>query len=388
MSVLNKVSGSVGDLKNKIANPFSTDVENPYSGPDFPDGFIIEELEGPKKTVALVGNQMPLQPFKFGGTQRVKKDYYPGNSEPSTQILGPQESDQTIRGQLKDIRLPKPPDPIDALLGLNSAPDLTGASLELQELIDSIRIRGNLCRFRLGEWQRYGFIEETEFDLKVISRINYEIKLSIVGFNAPTNAKFLEKSREVPFGINEELIEEANTFAASATVFPDSVPRSIADKLNELIGEVANAAFIATSFVDTVFSTVKDVQKSVERAKGLIKHLLNKLREYKRTLNALLSDPLNTSPSFTGIYANAKFFSANTAAAVSLTALAISFRDQFSSIIPSLPLARHLVISGDTLQKIAVKFYDSADDWKRIYDYNNLTSTVLSEGSVLEIPRQ
>lgn len=372
---------SIGSITNKIRNPLSSKVDVPFNGPDFIDGFWIEELEGPKKKVTLVGNQMPFAPFKFGGKQRIKKDFYPGNSEPSTQILGPEESDQTIRGVLKDIKYPQanpfasPP-----------VPDLKGASLELQELLDSIRIRGNLCRFKLGEWQRYGFIEETEFDLRTISRIAYQIKLSIVGFNAPTNAKFLEKSREVPFAINESLIAAAADFQKNATLFPDSVPRSILDKLTEAIGAVASALAVLTDFVDAVLSTVKDIQKGIERAKGLIKHAINKLKEYKRTLGALFSNPFNTSSSLTGVYANSSYFSSQTASSQTLSASLVAFRAQFNNIIPSLPIGRHLIKQGDTLQSIAVKFYDDSASWKKIMDFNNLTDSVLTNG-LLEIPR-
>lgn len=379
MSLLNSPGLGLGGLGDRIAQPLSQNVDNPFDGPDF-ESFLIEELEGPKKLVKLFGNQLPFAPFKYGGSQRVKKDYYPGNSEPATQVLGPMESDQIIRGVWKDDRLPG-----GNIFG--TAPDLRGASLELQELIDSIRIRGNLCRFRLGEWQRYGFIEETIFDMRKISRIAWELKLSIVGFNAPRNAKFLEQRREVPFKINEKLVLDAAAFAANASLFPATVPLSIADAINGIIGDIAGAFSILTDFVDGILTVVQDIGKAVERAKGLIKHAVNKLQEYKRTLGALFSNPFNTSSSLTGVYANSSYFSAQTTAASVLTSTLAGFRDQFNEVIPTLPLGRHLVKTGDTLQKIAVKFYDSDADWKRIFDYNNLTSTVLTQGTLLEIPR-
>jgi len=62
-------------------------------------------------------------------------------------------------------------------------------------------------------------------------------------------------------------------------------------------------------------------------------------------------------------------------------------KERLSQLSQSLPLGRHLVVTGDTLQKIAIKFYGSADNWKRIYDYNSLTTTDLVVGRLLEIPR-
>ena len=88
---------------------------------DFPEGFQIfaydtlGRAQNAKKNdpasatefIRLAGNAMPQQPFKWGGGQRVNKVYYPGNSEPTVHILGAEESDVTIHGDLKDIDFAK-----------------------------------------------------------------------------------------------------------------------------------------------------------------------------------------------------------------------------------------------------------------------------------------
>lgn len=342
-------------------------VSNPLRPDDF-DAFIIEELEGPKKTVRLTGNQMPMIPFEFGGSQRISKDYYPGFSEPVVQVLGPEEGNTTIKGVFKDKRLPS---------------SVYGASTELQQLIDSIRIRGNLCRFVLGEWQRYGHLASTNFQMDKLSRVSYTIELAIIGFNAPKNARFLEKSRLIPFAINESLIAQAA--ALQRSTIPAFVPLDIADLINQLTGAIAGAISLLTGFVDAVISTVEDIKASVERAKGLIKHVNNKIREYKKVLGAL--EAFGAGQTLTRRYESAKYYSGSMANVNVIQGQLARFRSQFNDLVGKLPLARHFVRDGDTLQKIAVKFYGTADNWKELYDYNRLQTTVLTNGTLLEIPR-
>lgn len=374
MSVLNSFQGKVNDAKNFIRNPFSSDVDTPFTENDFPDGFLIQEILDNGEIgdeIRLYGNMMPKIPFTFGGGQRVKKDYYSGYSEPVVQVLGSEEDDVTINGRFKDKRY--------------KDPALKGVSSDIQQLIDGIRLRGNLVRIALGEFERYCILSKTKFDMNRLSEIDYSITFLVIGFNAPTNARYLEQTREVPFAINKELIAQAQAFQESSSAIPDSVPRSIADKINELTSTVAGAVSTVTGFVDQIQTTVNDIQKSVTRVKGLIKYTQGKLREYKRTLGAF--KPFNDTQSLTGRYESSKFYSAQISGAASLTALLESLRSQINQIAPTLPLGRHLVVSGDNLQKISVKFYGKADNWKKIYDYNRLTSTELVVGSILEIPR-
>src|SRR4051812_9929162 len=109
MSILDtptRIAGGVIDpIAAKIANPFKKEIGD-WRPQDFKGGFtfveIVDGVEQTREAVKLIGNQMPVVPFEFGGSQRITKDYYPGNSEPAVQVLGPKESDVTIHGKLKD----------------------------------------------------------------------------------------------------------------------------------------------------------------------------------------------------------------------------------------------------------------------------------------------
>lgn len=375
MSILNSFEGSANRISNLVNNPFERSVTPIIEGPDFPEGFKINELlpdgrNGDK--VVLAGSWMPIIPFTFGGSQRFKKEFYSGYSEPTMQIFGPEEDDITINGLFKEKRY-----------SVNSG--LKNISTEIQQQIDAIRIRGNIVRLQLGEFERYAIISKTKFDMQRLSRVGYEITFSVIGFNAPKNARFLQRRKEIPFGISKELIDLATSFNLNSRIIPDTIPRSIADEINALTNDISESINNVTNFVDQIFSTVQDIKSAVNRVNGLIKFSQQRLNAYKRQVGAITSfDP---TVSLVGRYDNAKYSSSSIASASGLTALLERLRRQFSGIVNDLPLARNLVIEGDTLQKIAVKFYGNSNDWKKIYDYNNLSSTQLQAGTLLQIPR-
>jgi LysM repeat protein len=388
MGLLNAPAALAGGILDpiaaKIKNPFSTSLGGPR-GQDFPEGFRFQEIvdgrpsDADGATVILRGNMMPEIPFQFGGTQKLVKDYYPGNPEPTTQVLGARESDLVVRGTLKAKRF--------------QDDDFYGAPEAYQQQIDLIRIKGNLLRIWLGEWQRYGFLEETIFKMNKLSEIEYELKFSLVGFTIPTNNKFSLKSKTLPLDVNNELIAEADEFQASYTSFPDGMPRSISDVLNEAISDVAEAVNLVTNFVDTVITTAEDVQASANRAIGLVKNAKSKLSSFRRRVGALqhsfssMSQEARASAQFKSAYNSSSHVMKAMSQTTSLSVLLARLQKQFEAIARTTPLARHRVKDGETLQRISIKFYNTADNWKKIYDHNKLTSTQLTVGTVLEIPR-
>ena len=369
----------VSNIQDKIKNPFSSKVDIPFTENDFPEGFIVKEIlnvngkwnEESGKEVALTGNMMPEIPFITGGSQRTKKDFYSGSNEPVVHVLGAEDDDVTIKGKFKAKRY--------------ESQEYREVPKMLQDEFELMRERGNLVRIQLGEYRRYGFIYKTKFNMNLIPDIGYEITFMIVGRNKPENARFLHEVKELPNNVNSDLISKASIWNQEHSNIPDSVPQSIADKLNGMTSAVAGAVSTVTGFVDTVISTYNDVQKSITRAKGLITHAQQKLRSYRDFVGSI--DPFNSSQALSGKYSNAKYYNSRVASSNEMISLLEKLRGQLSKMVPNLPMNRHVVKGGETLQKISIKYYGNQDNWKKIYDYNKLTSTELQSGSILEIPR-
>lgn len=378
------IGGVLDPIAAKIKNPFSSKVPHGgLRGQDFPEGFqFVEIIDGKEQTndkVVLRGNMMPEVPFTWGGSQRIKKEYYPGNPEPTTHVLGSQEDDLVIKGHLKAKHFR------DA--------SLYGAVEAIQRQIDAVRLRGNLCRIWLGEWQRYAFLEKVKFDMKKLSSIEYELTFSVVGFRIPTNNKFNQKNKTLPIDVNNELIAAAVAFQAAYSSTPTEMPKSISDLLNEAISDVATAINLVTNFVDTVITTAEDVVASANRAIGLVKNAKSKLSVFKRRIGGIthsfasLSNSASSAAKFKDTYNSSGHLMRAMSGTVTLAQLLARLQKQFEALAKTVPLARYLVKQGDTLQRISIKFYNTADNWKAIYDHNKLSSTQLVVGKVLEIPR-
>ena len=380
---------------SRITDPFkdksisTVEMSGAISRNDFIHGFIMTEfqegVELEKETITFKGSWMPKIPFTFGGQQKIVKDYYPGNSEPAVHILGPRENSIIIRGTMKSNRFHE-----NRFSGI-SLEDLRAAPEEMQELITAMRIRGNVIRFTMGGFQRFGFIEEDKFDLRTLADIGYEITLSIIGFNPPRDCKVLNASRTVPIEINKNLISQVLDFQGKADIIPATIPKSLGDQIRNAVAEIAGVINLVTGFIDAVLTEVDDIKASAARAQGLIKNARANLSSFQRRIGAF--DPLAQVSSSTGNgisagYLNATYLQTTLSNSFSLVALLAGLADQLKQLAETIPLARHSVRAGDTLQTIAIKFYGDANEWKIIFDHNKLQDVELTLGSILEIPRQ
>lgn len=355
-------------------------------GPDFPEGFQISEYFDGRvvETITLAGSWMPFQPFKFGGTQEIKKEYYAGNSEPTVQVLGSRENSITINGRLK----------LKKLKDLSLRTEETNAAYEMQKQIEAMRIRGNLVKIKLRDWYRYAFIEEAVFDMSRKIDIGYTITFSVIGFNIPKNSMFLGKTDENPVVPNKQLASRASELFAASVNYPRTMPQSLQDVLNGYISTAAEAINLVTGFVDGVVQDANSILASANRAVGLIKNAKAKVSETNRAFGQIKAnaEQLGFNVSTNELKAAAVILNYNhihkmQANNATLMSLLNDLQNKYRSMITNLPFRRHMVRSGDTLQKISIIYYNTADNWDEIYKANKLLSTDLVVGSVLEIPR-
>lgn len=352
---------------------------------DFVGGFVITEIVDGKEdvdgAVRLDGPFTPHRPFRFGGEQKLVKNYYAGSKEPTVQVLGPRESDTTITGRLKSKRF--------------KDERLRTAARAYQELLDNMRLRGNLVKITWGdEWTRYAFVEKVEFELETLAEINYSVQFSVVGFDKPTNCKFVDDGASNIEKPNQDLKNLIDQALADITNIPTSMPQSLADQIAGWISDVAGVMATVTGFVDGILADPNNLLRSANRALGLIKYARAYVSSRARLLGNISLAISNLGSSFSdeaqktaatvknidAIYRNKQTF-------VTFQQYLVALQAQFAALARTVPLMRHLVVDGDNLQRLAIKYYNNADLWKKIYDHNKLRTTDLEVGKVLEIPR-
>ncbi len=392
MSVLDQASSAGGNFLDPIAglikNPFSKKVGNNGEMPnDFPNGFVITEYVNGRPVketqLQLLGNMMPMQPFQWGGEQRLVENFYPGNPEQATHVLGAREKEVTIHGRFKDKRY--------------KDPSYYGVSYQFSLLVREMRRRGNLVKFGMhglnGDWFRYGYIKSEDFKMNKLSYVDYEITFTVMSETQPKNNYFTGEDKSSPDSINNSLIASALAFQSTYSAIPKSMPQSIAGALNDIIGGVAKNVNLVTNFVGTVISTAQDIQASANRALGLIKNARTQLSIFRRQIGALgfgftnLSSQGNPKGQATDTFQNISYLSDIIAALGLLTLSLGKMKSQITAISKTTTLSRHKVQSGDSLQRLASKYYGTQDSWKLIYDHNKLQSTALTPGAILEIPK-
>ena len=371
---------TAGDFTRK--NPFSRSrtVERP--SPDFPEGFIIEEFNAddtvnktPAATLVFKGNMMPHVPFTFGGGQRLEKIYYPGQDEPVIQALGAQEDNITLKGDFKAIRFKVRDDQVDE----------AGLAYQMMKALDEMRRRGNLCRFTLGEWVRWGFLEMTRFDLKRKTRIMYELGLTIIGENKPTNNKFVTEPRQVPFAQLERLNTQIQNAQGNLNLItlPD---QTLLDAINTGVSNAIGSVNELVGYVDRAFAVVENIQRSINRALGLVRATQRRVKTLTTQLQGV--DPSRLDIPLSQQYLTSLNISTSLASLGGVYALLAVIKEQFLALRATIPLTIHRVRDGETLQSIAVRYYLDASPWREIAEFNNLpVGAPLVIGQELEIPR-
>ena len=351
-------------VSNPFARPSPSSVKGGVERQDFPNGFVITEIEDgiplEDRRIILKGSLMPHVPFTFGGEQKIVKEYYAGNAEPSVHVMGSQESNISINGRFKARKIP---------ISLNdpSLEEVRTYPRNVQQQVTAMRLRGNLLRIQMGEFERYGFIEKSTFEMKSLEDMMYTIDFSILGFNPPTFCKVSsETSRDIPFEVTGELTDKVA--ALQALPRPASFDRTLAEQISDGVSELAENVVLVTNYIDTTLGDLDAVRQSVIRAVGLIKNARVNASRYINRLGALsvTGGVLFTTSPTAGIasgYINTGYILDNITGVSEVVGVLARLQTLIEQISLTVPIARHRIIEGDTLQKIAVKFYNNADHW-------------------------
>jgi len=419
---LDAASNSLGELIAPITDLFKTPPT--YVGPDFKEGLVIDELNDSGVTILTLRlslTNMPFAPLTYGGSQHVVSEYYPGNAEPATQVFGSREDNITFKGKFKAKHLPA-----------KNPTDLRTIPVVFRDALDGVRKRGNMLKLSLGEWVRYGYMTKVSFNLRTLADIDYTFDFMVISDKKPENAKFAKAVFPDVNSNNLLLMKATAEFEQLSKKQPASFSPTLGSIINSAISDVASAVSAVTKFVDNVIKTGEDAERLANRALGLIRNAASSISQFKRRIGALqaylgstpVNSALNTwneatkaksaryvmeayhSPSKSGTTLSAaqqaalatsmdKYSRSDTAKAAALARqsgksmeeILLEMKKYFEKLAKLAPLKRYMVKQGDTLQTISVLFYKTPNNWELIYKHNQLTSTVLVRGKVLEIPK-
>ena len=371
MSLLLGAEGQLKNLGKSLTNPFTAHGRRSVNPPDYVDGFVVEQVSGKKRKISLVGTDMPHQPFEYGGKSKRSTHWYPCNSEPTIQMLGAEEKSVTTRGRFYSKKYKD-----DSLYAVPKA---------YADMFRTMEREGEIVKITLGEWRRWAVIAETNFKEKTKSDIEYEITFEIIGDKQPTNCYQLTDTKEEAFQDNADMLAAAQKLQTDYTNKETEIGQTFAERLNTYIDEVATSVAAVNAFISNALTQAENIEASVTRALGLIKVARRNIASMIRRVGAL-SYAVSGSGSLTRQFKAVSAASSAISDASAIMAFLAKLQMQFEAIRKTLPKARYKVQSGDTLQRISIKYYGTPNSWDKIYDHNKLTSTDLTRGTVLEIP--
>lgn len=408
--------------------------------------FQIKELTGDKRALLLAGRALPYRPLTFSGTMRADVTYYPGNPEPTVQMLGASEEETTITGMWKDRFLGDGQqhavlvfdevgvirEVISALGGSPLGRTVLITAAEVVKVVDDIRRKGQLVRVSWDEFVREGFITKFEQTWDRRQDVAWSITFRFLNQgDRPPAAKtgplsasplqfssMLQSNVELAAGfLGQSVFDRAIVRIRNATTFLQNKRNLLKDFANQATALVnPGALFISVSkeFISELAGLVVDSRNLL--GKGLdgvigkvdfatsvlsqMNNVLDKTNRYRVKIRSnpveaylrmtpqtdktsLLGKVLSLSASLRGASRQLARLSGNTAD--SRAVVRTDMQSTKGSTGPSVPF---IARQGDDLRKVARMIFGNANAWRVIAKYNNLSSSELEVGQRVYIPPQ
>lgn len=338
--------------------------------------FEIEELTGSQRRVVLRGRAMPYQGVEFGGEQRVKTTWYPGNPVATLQVLGPSFEPTEMNGTWKERFLPNQ-------VELRGIPDVDPASLTAMQLVaifEDIRKSGNDLRVQFGPNVRFGILRSFVPRWIRTQDIEWAATFEWIG-EERTSPRAGITSDEVP-----QVRAAQQTFDGVWTGDPSyTLPAyriTLIGSVNNLrrgVGFVFDGVRQATTGVALPFQAVQAVLSAAVLVGFEVDFLLSNLADLAwpvaQTRNGLVSVLRMECWRRT-----TAFQAARVRAAVIRQARALAKTSSPGAV------AVVVMPENGSLRQIALMYYGSADEWQKIADINGFDRSVVPAGTVVIVP--
>lgn len=329
---------------------------------------IITETSGKFRPIVLYGSALPREGryTSFGGEQRGKTTYYAGNPEPTSQSLGPAEEPIRFGGLLEDHRLGGP-----------------GRAYALVALIDSVRKAGRTCIFSWGPLLRTVRWSKSLFTPIELGRYEYEIELEVLSDGLSTARRVIRTLKSVPgFGAAETALDGV---ASALSGLPAAVG----------VSALASSSAAVEDAKALVSSSSGDLQATAIPTTMRATSALTKLRAAQESVGDAEAGSRALDWKAAGTPSLAHL------AGVGLPVLAArsQLQDAAVDLRKKTPRVRSLAqqdeagsvlyvtARGDTLRRIAQRFYGTADRWGEILVDNDLSSPEIEPGTTLRLRR-
>lgn len=399
----------------------------------------------------LTGRALPYRPLTFSGTMRADVTYYPGNPEPTVQMLGSSEEETTITGMWKDRFLgdgqehavvsstsPIPVTNVGVIgpllsTGMQTSRTVLSKALDVVKVVDDMRRKGQLVRVSWDEFVREGFITKFEQTWDRKQDVAWSITFRFInqGDRVPPAktgpltasplqfASMLQGQAELCasfFGrsvFNRAIVKfrNANTFLQNKR----DLLRDFSNQVDALVNPGSLFVSLSKEFISTFGGLVTDSRdllgKGLDGVIGKVDFANSVLAQMNNVLDKSTAFRLKVRGQPLEAYLRLRPATDKSSLLGKVLSLSTSLRGvskQLSRLSGNVADSRAVVRTdmqstrdggtgpsvpfiarqGDDLRKVARIVFGNASAWQVIARYNNLSSSQLEVGQRVYIPPQ
>lgn len=368
---------------------------------DNASSLTIKELGGEERSLEFLGRALPYRPFTLKGSMRAEFTYYPGNPIATVQVLGASEQDTTLQGAWKDRFLRQQDDDGNSILnsGVVTLYD-GGREQALQDvdsicgLVDDFRMKGQLLEVTWDTKVRIGLLKEFEqkwtrhevcewsMTFGWISRGEKEVPTNVSQTGAFDNAK----------GTFDNLLSGLQAVIAGAQE-GIAIVESVLAEVNSYVNDIDAAVTAIDDTVNGVASSVLSVADGSKRLLGIFDTIKDDAEGLKATVQGVPSAALLSSGDVANVTFGESLNAGSWARSIAdscddLRAQAAEQGFQISQTLDEQEILDVFNARQDTdLRDVSSRYYGTPEEWSRLMTFNGLTTSRLTAGMEILIPR-
>ena len=357
--------------------------------------FVIQALEGTDLRIVLGSRAAPHKPYTLDGSMRAEFTWYPGAATASIQMLGATEKNTTITGDWNDKFIKTITEDgrnvfSHAIALVNNVQ--AGNVSDLVDVFEDLRLSGRLLSVSWEGRVRHGILVGFKQTWHTAQQMEWEMEFGWSSRGEPKQP--LAKQKGLSF---DDILKAARKNAEEVDDLLQDPPLAfITDMMDTLVRYKDQALDALTDIEEQVSQFADDAVSPFETAQRTLavsQTLLDSAQGMAHTIEAIPQRVANAAPNAptldmgTDLQTDAYFRKIRNAART----LALSLAEQRATLEAQTRQAEALATftaQEDTdLRAVSQRYYGTPNQWRNLRSYNNLTSSRLSAGQLVVVPR-
>ena len=360
--------------------------------------FVIQQINesgtaaGDK--IELKGRALPYKPYSLKGKMRAEFTWYPGNAVASVQLLGASEDATTIKGKWKDRFIRSIDDDNNTVqptaIALKNGQQVADA-FALVEAVDAIRMAGKLVEVTWDGTIRHGILTSFNPIWQQREIVDWEIEFTWMSRGeAQSPPSFAPPETANTFASKlGDLVGKLQAAVAPLFNLVDDFETKLDEYVNAIIDASLEVSALADDTADLIFTPQNAIERalaaaeSVRAAAASIQDLITSTppRAMERIADPTtlgLGDVLGIDSWSRGVKDAARAIEVQ--ASTDADTLRASARQEDL-------LATFVARAPTDLRTVSQIYYDTPDEWRRLLQFNALTSSALAIGQLVLVPK-